>query len=227
MKFDKYEVTIVFTEMTLGTASKQENIYRSWFQDKQRQAMAKQRAVLEAAGEKVDENLEERLLEEEANSMEFSEERGLTGFHRASDGTPILYDYMLRGFFKSALSAYKRAGNNVIAAEKKLRAFKKVVDTQVFVKPRQILLSLLDGTGNELDIFERPLRASTPQGERISIARSEYVPAGTTATFQVWVLGVLTEEHLRLLLDYGQFHGLCQWRSGGFGAFQAEMKKIA
>ena len=53
------------------------------------------------------------------------------------------------------------------------------------------------------------------------MTRSDVILAGAVIGFQLRVLkgGGLTESILRDILSYGQFMGLGQWRSGGWGRF--------
>jgi hypothetical protein len=66
----------------------------------------------------------------------------------------------------------------------------------------------------------------TPLGERVAIARSEMLPAGTWFRCGMTVIQCpreqdrLTEAVIRELLDYGWFKGLLQWRNGGYGRFR-------
>jgi hypothetical protein len=68
-------------------------------------------------------------------------------------------------------------------------------------------------------ILERPLRAQTAQGERISLARSEMIPAGSTLRFKLRIRGGVSEALLREWLDFGELSGLGQWRGASFGIF--------
>jgi hypothetical protein len=72
---------------------------------------------------------------------------------------------------------------------------------------------------------QRPLRASTPQGERVSIAHSETVPAGSTLEFEVLCMTDQMEDLVRELLEYGQLRGLSQWRNSGKGRFTHKILK--
>ncbi|NQW94166.1 MAG: hypothetical protein HQ446_09055 [Polaromonas sp.] len=72
-----------------------------------------------------------------------------------------------------------------------------------------------------LPIIERSLRVMTMQGPRVTIARSDCMPAGTTLEFTVQMLKNrgYTEEILHKLFNYGRYEGIGQWRSGGNGRF--------
>lgn len=140
-------------------------------------------------------------------------EKGKTVFPKLPDGTPFVYDYQIRGFFKSACGAMRRVEGSKSA---KLSAHKKKIDLLVFIKQRQIPIDL---HGMLIDECTRPLRAATPQGERVSIACSDSVPAGSTVEFTVQLLDSKLEPYVREWLDYGSFNGYGQWRNSGKGRF--------
>ena len=112
-----------------------------------------------------------------------------------------------------------------------MRAFKKVIDQLVFVSPRHIPIQNV----SEVTSNQRPLRGSTPQGERVALASSEMVGDELSKDgqeefieFQIEVLGSAEEKHLKEWLAYGRRHGLGQWRGGGWGTFEVvEFKQIA
>ena len=62
----------------------------------------------------------------------------------------------------------------------------------------------------------------TAQGERVAIASSEMIPAGTSAVFTVTILADELEGRVRQWLDYGRFNGFGQWRNGSYGRFTWE-----
>lgn len=99
-----------------------------------------------------------------------------------------------------------------------IKAFKKEIDKLVFVEPRNIPI-LFDG---EMGECCRPLRAQTMQGERVSLAFSEQIPAGATCEFTIVLLCDDHEKAVREWLDYGRFSGIGQWRNSGKGRFRWE-----
>jgi len=152
------------------------------------------------------------------------ENKGVTGFHKLEDGTPIEYDYVIKGFFKDSCRMLRRVKGS---ESSKIKAFLKVIDGLVFVFPRRIAVQLPQGcNGHELEILSRPLRASTAQGERIALAHSEMVPVGSTMEFEVEVMDGVTEKALREWLDYGKRRGMRQWRNAGYGVFTYEMTAL-
>jgi len=114
---------------------------------------------------------------DEAESLATTEEaleKASTVFMRDAKGKPFIWDYQVKGFFKDAAGMLNRA----VPKEGRLKAYKKVVDGLIFVKPRRIAIEM---NGGGLTTIERPLRAQTAQGERVALARSEAVPAGSDA----------------------------------------------
>lgn len=197
----KYRVILTFTECILGATPKDPNVYEEYIAS---------RAALD------DEELAQELA-----SVGKMEEKGWTGFHRVDD-QPVLYNYVIKGFFKDACGMLRRIRGSSSA---KVRAYKKEIDGLVFVEPRQIPLVL--PPGGEIDVLERPLRASGPRGERVALARSDTCPPGTTLTFTVTVLGgTIDQDLLEDWLEYGHLRGLGQWRNAGYGAFEYDLQAM-
>lgn len=132
-------------------------------------------------------------------------------FARNSKGKPVLWDYQIKGFFKDACSMMRR-----VAKVDELKTHKKIIDGLIFVTPRQIELKLSD----ELYFTERPLRISTPKGERTALARSETAPAGTKIQIEILLLNPDLKKYVINWLDYGTLRGLGQWRNSGMGRFE-------
>jgi hypothetical protein len=154
------------------------------------------------------------LPEDELGTLEENLEKGTTAFHKLNE-KPILYDYQVKGFIKEA--------GRVLNGLRDVRALRSKIDSLVFVEPRQILLMLPNGAG--IDFLERPLRAQTMQGPRVAIARSEMLPAGTEFSCQLKVYpGPISKLLLEDLLSYGFDKGIGQWRNGGYGRFEFDLK---
>lgn len=198
----KYRVKLTLTEPLLGAVPKDPEIYKTY-----------------VAGQAA---LNDEELAEELATVEKVEEKGWTGFHKLKDGTSILYDYVIKGFCKDACGMLRRVkGTESI----KIRAYRKEIDGLLFVTPRRIPLVLPEG--GQLGTLERPLRGGGPQGERVTLARSDTCPEGTTLEFEVAILGgAITEELLYEWLDYGQYRGLGQWRNASYGRFDYEIKAL-
>lgn len=187
------QVRLTFVEPLLGTSPGNEEIYRDFVGSK---APTQEAEDEEAA----------------ALSAEEMVAKGKTVFPRLPDSTPFIYDYQIKGFFKDTCGGLRKVPKTRSA---KVKAFKKEIDKLIFPEPRKIPIRF-DGPITEC---QRPLRAQTMQGERVSLAISEQIPAGATATFSVVCL---SDEHVELVrewLDYGRYSGLGQWRNSGKGRF--------
>ena len=155
----------------------------------------------------------------------------LTVFYRDENGGPCLLDYQIRGFLKEALGvrfAFEAPALKVHSFSVSYWTHKKVVDNAVFVTPRHITLTPPPGTEIEtVDLDTRALRCTTMRGERIALASSEMLPAGTTAEFEVETLHKKLDELLPGCFDYGAKKGIGQWRNSGRGRFTWELLEDA
>ena len=142
-------------------------------------------------------------------------EKGKTIFKKKADGTPFICGYHIKGFFKAAAQALRKVDGTKSA---KLKAYKKEIDTLIFIAEDEI--PFIDW--GMIDECQRPLRASTPQGERVSIAISESISAGAMVEFTVICLVDEDMDYVREWLDYGRFNGIGQWRNAGHGRFSWE-----
>ena len=189
------EVTVTYIDELLGTASADPDIHARFIASKAPDAPSREEEVAALGADAV-------------------EERAMTVFPRMDDGRPFTYDYQWKGFFKDSCGMLRRADKT---RSKGLKAYKKEIDGLVFVSPRHIPLALPEDAA--IGECQRPLRAQTAQGERVALAHSETVPAGTTQTFQVHVL---RDDLMPLVLEwlaYGRLHGTGQWRNSGKGRF--------
>ena len=94
----------------------------------------------------------------------------------------------------------------------------------IFPQPRMITIHIPDG--DEIGYCERPLRAQTAQGERVALAISEEVPAGSWLEFDVVCLDDGHVPAVLEWLDYGQLRGLGQWRNSGKGRFTYVIEEV-
>ena len=63
------------------------------------------------------------------------------------------------------------------------------------------------------------------QGERVTLANSESIPAGSSVEFDIVLLEPKDREMVEEWLDYGSLNGIGQWRNSGKGAFTWEYVK--
>jgi hypothetical protein len=189
------KVRLTFFEEILGTASNDKEIHAEFIASKAPDAKTREEEIA-AIG--VDEMIE----------------KGKTVFPRNAEGKPILFDYQIKGFFKNCAKAFNYV--------EKFPAYKTKIDNLVFIKERMIELQLPEG--GEIGDCQRPLRASTAQGERVALANSESCPPGTVIEFTVMVMGSASLEKELMgrvcdWLDYGKLNGIGQWHNSGKGRF--------
>lgn len=185
------KVQLEFTEPVLGTASGNRDIHSNFIASKAPDA---------------------KTMEEEiaALGVEEVEKKEMTVFPRLEDGTPFVYDYQIKGFFKNACKAMNNADGH-----KKLTAYKSKIDNLVFIKERRIPI-VFEG---DIETLQRPLRTETAQGPRVALASSEMIHAGATICFTIVLLNEELYNNVVSWLDYGSLNGIGQWHNGGYGRF--------
>lgn len=203
----KIKVKLTFTEPILGTWPSNQNIAREFIASKSPDAATIEDEVAALGADAV-------------------ADKGMTVFPRNEKGEPVLYDYQVKGFFKDSCGMLGRIGGKSETGKKKavnesgkIASYKKVIDGLIFVEPRMIPLKF-DG---EIGDCQRPLRAQTAQGERVSLANSEEIPAGATCEFEVLCMDDSHEKAVLEWLDYGALRGIGQWRNSGKGRFTYEI----
>lgn len=199
------KVRVTFIDNTLGMSPNDRDVYRDYIASKAPDA-------LDVSDEVA------------AVGIDAVEEKGMTVFPRNEAGEPCAFDYQWKGFMKDACALLsKAAGKDPETGKKipanyssKMTAYKKVIDGNIFVYPRMIKF---DMHGHSMGELSRPLRADTAQGPRIALAKSEMLPAGATAEFNILCMNPADEAVVEEWLTYGVLHGFGQWRNGGFGTF--------
>ena len=198
MEISKIKARITFFEELLGTCSGNKELHREFIASKAPDA----------------ESMEEEVA---AIGVDGMMEKSMTVFPRDENGRPFLYDYQIKGFFKDSCGMLARVKSTKSSS---LKAYKKIIDGLIFVEPRHIPISV----NGEIGECQRPLRAQTPQGERVSLANSEEVPAGSTSEFEITMLDEKAHKDIVLeWLDYGRLRGIGQWRNSGKGRFTYEV----
>lgn len=194
------KIKLTFTEPVLGTMSGNKELAEEFIIAKHPDGLSKDEIEALYEGQEI---LEKK-----------------TTFFPRVDDEPIIWDYQVKGFFKGACEALIHTGEWTKEQLKKFRLtpylFKKTINTQVFVFPRTNKIKL----SGEITFLERPLRGETMKGERISLARSEVVPASSSIEIEIQWLNDNLDEWIRRWLDYGKYVGMLQWRTASFGRFK-------
>ena len=198
-----YDIHLVFVEAVLGTASSDPEIHERFIASKAPDAQT----------------LKEEVA---ALGVDAVEDRSMTRFPHMDDGTPFLWDYQVKGFMKDAAKMMRYSSKS---ASKGLTNYLKKIDGCVFPTPRVIPLHIPEGM--DAGSCQRPLRAQTAQGERIALANSEELPAGTWCDFSITTLieDAQMQKCIVEWFQYGFLRGIGQWRNSGKGRFGCVVKR--
>jgi len=201
-------IKLTFLEPVLGSSPNDEDIYTRYIGDKAPDAPSLKEEI-ESLGE---------------DGADIVAERGTTVFPRDVDGTPIFWSYQIEGFFKGTCGFLRTVPGTLSS---KLKAYKKQIDGRIFVEGD---ISTTNKTGRKvrindafpIDLYQRPLRAQTPQGERVSLACSEKIPEGANCEFNITCLIDDDTKLVEEWLDFGKRNGMGQFRNAGNGRFAWE-----
>lgn len=207
-KIDKIVMKVVFTTDVLGMSPSDPEIVKTYIASKAPDALSKEEEIAAAEGG-VDEVVDKMM----------------TVFPRTEDGQIFLWNYQWKGFMKETCSFIQRFKLGPESA--KIKAFKKTIDGNIQIESdytgtdtfRKILVSI--PKDKEIGNVQRSLRAQTAQGDRIALANSESIPAGSSCKFLVTCPSSITGAVLEWM-DYGQKHGFGQWRNADYGLFTYE-----
>jgi hypothetical protein len=190
------KVRITYKTRLLGTSPNDPEVYTKWIASKAP---------------------DPRTIEDEILSIgiEKYEEKDMTVFRRDENGNPFHYGYQWKGFFKEKMSFLRRVPHS---ASSKITAFLKGIDGLVFVRDAEIHIP----EGEEIKILQRPLRIKG-MNERVALATSEVIPAGSYEDITITCFLDDFHEALVECLNYGEWHGTGQWRSAGNGTFTYEV----
>lgn len=153
------------------------------------------------------------------------DEKGTTIFNRDEETRDLfIWNYMIKGLLKHRADCMRKNKSEIDETTGKKKkstkwgAIKGKIDDYVIVIPRKISLGKKEADG----ILERPLRAMTMQGQRVSLARSEYVNSGTSFECEIKTHneGPISDEMIiEILDDAAEWGGIGQWRNANFGSF--------
>ena len=210
------KIQLTFIEPILGSLNNNAHIFSDFEKEKGRPLSAEKLAEEQAAisGEMTKEEIDDTI------------QKQTTVFPR-HEGKCFAYDYQLRGFCKEALAVGTELAAEAMGKLSKW-TIRKTVDSMLFVAERRVFfMDEQNQPITKVEQLERPLRATTMRGERVCLARSEIIPAGTSLTFTLkWLQSnntkstqAITYAALVWALDYGALKGFGQWRGGGYGRF--------
>lgn len=156
---------------------------------------------------------DQKKIEDELSHVQEVEEKGWTGFFTDEEKGLFLVHYQFKGFLKHA--------GNVLRETVGVKNLRSKIDDFVFVHPEKIYLGKTKPDG----VLERSLRVMTLSGERVCLARSDYVEnVSFDVSIELLPHKELTWEIIERILDHGRLMGLGQFRNGGYGRFLTERK---
>jgi len=172
-------------------------------------------------------------LDELKETFEELDTKGTTIFFwDKKTNRPCIGDHMIYGYLKAAAEAIARtmpAKKGTVlhsASYTQMLINQHVRCTEQFIVADRDIRR--DEHGNPKHL-QRSLRVITAQGPRVTLAKSEIIPAGASFEFNIRVLknSAVTEDVLRTLFEYGEyFCGLGQWRNAGWGVFSHELNAL-
>lgn len=229
----KYSVTETFLTRLLGSAPANRAVYADYIASKKAEAEERRAKAAERLGVETVSSV--GTIEEEIATVR--EETGVTQFHSdleqvCEDGSLgrglHLLDYQILGYWKEAAEALQE--------EHGVKQVRSKIDNFVFVRPRRVYIC--DERGAPLTQadgkLERPLRAMTMQGPRVSLACSELVNSGRIIKYEMEFLPYIkvgigreakkldVDHFVEIVAAYGKFKGRGQWRNGGNGRIEIE-----
>jgi hypothetical protein len=196
-KMKEMKVRITLLEELLGTASNNKDIHSEFIASKAPDAKSREEEI-------------------EAIGVDAEVEKSMTVFPRDENGHVFYWDYQIKGFMKDSCGMLRKVAGTKSSG---MKSYKKSIDGLIFINERRIPINFDGEIGN----CQRPLRAQTAQGERISLANSETIPAGATMEFTIQCLVDADMAAVIEWLDYGKLRGLGQWRNSGKGRFSWEV----
>ena len=227
-------VTVRFINDILGSAPSSRQIYERYLLTK----LDKEITKIEKKLEKVIDSKEREILLKKKKDLENQladlpeieeADSKLTVFYRADwvgNGgvfkVPVIRAHQVLGFFKEAANNFKDV-IGIKNARDKVSKYVRIHPYNIFIYDTEIspenLVDDIDG------ILERPLKAMTMQGPRVSIAASEVIKSEDRSKlirFEVILYKnkEITWDVLETLLEYGRDNGISQWRTAGYGAFE-------
>lgn len=223
MAFDRYRITIQLTEPVLGTVPTDSVNYEQFIKPKANVLMSEEeikvlptyhsaadmrrRAMVDAKRAATAARAKGKHADEDEDD-DTGVSKPQTSFFRDAQG-PFLMNYQVLGHLKEQ--------GNLLKEQLQIKQLRKKVELYCYVLPRRIYFNQ-DVAGE----ITRPLRAETMQGPRVTLATSDVIARGARLTFMVQLLRntQMDGQTLRELLEFGQYRGLGQWRTAGWGLYE-------
>lgn len=231
--WDRAEVTLELTSALVGGIPQASNLIEGWIKSRMKDITDDERAKIAAA----DKAELPQLTEDEAKAKGTTFKVDAKGIFLESRCVKAMLKEsgnIIREMLSKAEAKGKKPqdkDNDAKPAKEKSRftALRSKVAEEVFVEGHAVhierdgkVLTKPDGS------YERPINVITPQGERTSIKRVDYVDPGSQITFRVrWLKGkVMDVDLLATILAHASYNGLGADRSQGNGQFIVKSIKV-
>lgn len=213
--YNRYNVMLEILDRIDGGTPKDPNLIEGWIKAKTGFDDARTAEIV--AEHKLDPDKAAALLLEERKDAQWC------GFRRDAIGH-FIETRQLKAMMREALTN--------VGFAKKRRGSRNVMQHGVEVRGHKggPKVYLTDHEGQPLGdpmTEERPIHVQTPQGPRSALTKTDYFGPGTTVLFEIWVLGVPSQEERSLnrqqvvdMLTFAQQNGIGANRSQGSGKFR-------
>lgn len=203
MNYETRKYRITGTQPILGSCPANPDVYSAYIASK-----ATNKSVVDA----------------ELDALPVDKDKGITVFMLdPHNGALALRSHVIKGFLKEA--------GRILSNDHGVKQIQSKVDNLVFIS--EVFIPIMNSAGDLVkepnDILQRPLRAMTMQGPRVSVVGSEMVD-DWMIEFTMKLLDndatktspALTFDTIDSILEYGELKGLGQWRNGDYGRFTFE-----
>lgn len=218
--FQKYRLEMRFEHWLVGGTPLREDLVRGWLEARKPDKKPTPH-VLSGNGE-VREIAEMEASVATMLPPEEDVQERTKGFLRNEDGELVVPGFHVRSHAKDCASKAKEVLG--------IKALKSKVDRAVYVTPQ--FMRILKGKDRKPilapdGVYEHPCHAFTPMGPRTSLTRAEYVEQPIlVCELNVLNDGVITEEILHRLFEYGQIHGFGAERNLQQGMYKYELTPV-
>lgn len=212
--WQEYRLRLSFTGGVMGGIPKHPDIIQSWLEA--RAASGTALAKIENPTPLAD--LAEQVAAE-VHAAAVQENKVWCGFK--SDDLGLYVD----GFH---LKSHLKDCANIMQASSGIRNLKAKLADRVYVVEPRLHFAINGHHVTEPDgYWEHPVHVMTMQGPRSALKRSDYVEKSViTATLRVLGDGVISEELLRSVLEYGSIHGFGAERGLGNGRYEWKLEAL-
>ncbi|MGC9030092.1 MAG: hypothetical protein ACP5LD_10520 [Desulfomonilaceae bacterium] len=211
-----YAVTWQFSGLLCGSVPQAKEMVRPWLESR--------KPAKKPEGARSIDEIEQEVLETiDADLIE----RITLGFQRDEEGL-FVRGATIKAHIKDCANQVKEVVRKLHFKDKDKLGLKALVANKVYVAEYQVYL-LRNGNHVKAEDGEReqPVHVMTAQGERSALKIIRYVEKPEIRfTLRVLDDGVITEEILGTIFDYGSVHGYGGERSMGEGRYAWSMKAI-